>query len=85
MDTLDNETMEQIKNIVNDAKNNNTPLQKAKRTKKLKVVEDIPAPTPEPVIPAEVGPNVDALELTQPDIFFCHKMFVKVKGQHNRM
>ena len=46
MDTLDNETMEQIKNIVNDAKNNNTPLQKAKRTKKLKVVENIPEPIP---------------------------------------
>ena len=39
MDTLDNETIEQIKSIVNDAKNNNTPLQKAKRPKKIKVVE----------------------------------------------
>ena len=41
MDTLDNETIEQIKNIVNDAKNDKTPLQKAKRTKKLKVVENV--------------------------------------------
>ena len=34
MDTLDNETLEQIKTIVNDAKNSKVPLQKAKRTKK---------------------------------------------------
>ena len=52
MDTLDNETMEQIKNIVNDAKNNNTPLQKAKRTKKVKEVNITPD------IPPEVGPTI---------------------------
>ena len=38
MDTLDNETLEQIKTIVNDAKNSKVPLQKAKRTKKIKEV-----------------------------------------------
>ena len=36
MDTLDNETIEQIKTLVNDAKNNKTPLQKVKITKKQK-------------------------------------------------
>ena len=34
MDTLDNDTIEQIKTIVNDAKNSKVPLQKAERTEK---------------------------------------------------
>ena len=32
MDTLDNETIEQIKNIVNDTKNEAAPLQKGKES-----------------------------------------------------
>ena len=57
MDTLDNETIEQIKTIVNDAKNSKVPLQKAKRTKKIKEVRpDIFEP--EPVIQKIVEPVV---------------------------
>ena len=47
MDTLDNETLEQIKTIVNDAKNEKAPLQRAKRTKKQKDVTIIIPPTEE--------------------------------------
>jgi len=47
MDTLDNETIEQIKTIVNDAKNRKAPLQRAKRTKKQKDVTIIVPPTEE--------------------------------------
>ena len=47
MDTLDNETIEQIKTIVNDAKNEKAPLQRAKRTKKQKDVTIIIPPTEE--------------------------------------
>ena len=58
MDTLDNETIEQIKNIVNDAKNNKTPLQKVKRTKKTKEIRpDIFEPEPE--IPKIIEPVVE--------------------------
>ena len=71
MDSLDNETIEQIKNIVNDAKNNNPPLQKAKRTKKLKVVENV---TSQPKVVAnhlqvepDSTPNVE-LDLIKPDV-----------------
>ena len=39
MDTLDNETIEQIKNIVNDAKNEKAPLQKAKELKNKKKLQ----------------------------------------------
>ena len=47
MDSLDNETLEQIKTIVNDAKNEKAPLQRAKRTKKQKDVTIIIPPTEE--------------------------------------
>ena len=47
MDTLDNETIERIKTIVNDAKNEKAPLQRAKRTKKQKDVTIIIPPTEE--------------------------------------
>ena len=53
MDTLDNETIEQIKNIVNDAKNEKAPLQKAKRTKKQKEITIIVPPTEEHNIDTE--------------------------------
>ena len=56
MDTLDNETIEQIKNIVNDAKNEAAPLQKAKRVKKSKAVENVPVITPEPELMPAVDP-----------------------------
>ena len=36
MESLDVETIEQIKGIVNDAKNKKAPLEKAKRIKKVK-------------------------------------------------
>ena len=36
MESLDIETMEQIKGIVNDAKNKKAPLEKSKRIKKVK-------------------------------------------------
>ena len=38
MDTLDNDTIEQIQNIVNESKNKKTPLekQKVKKPKKVK-------------------------------------------------
>ena len=47
MDTLDNETLEQIKTIVNDAKNEKAPLQKAKKPRKTKEVIIIVPPTEE--------------------------------------
>ena len=47
MDTLDNETLEQIKTIVNDAKNEKAPLQKAKKPRKTKEVTIIVPPTEE--------------------------------------
>ena len=56
MDTLDNETIEQIKNIVNDAKSEATPLQKAKRVKKSKAAENVPVITPEPELMPAVDP-----------------------------
>ena len=45
MDTLDNETLEQIKNIVNIAKNDKTPLQKQK-VKKAKKVKEVTLTSP---------------------------------------
>ena len=36
LDTLDNETIEQIKNIVSDAANAKVPLQKQKKARKIK-------------------------------------------------
>ena len=63
MDTLDNETLEQIKTIVNDAKNSKVPLQKAKRTKKIKEVRpDIFEP--EPIIQKIVEPVVEPVGFT---------------------
>ena len=56
MDTLDNETIEQIKNIVNDAKNEAAPLQKAKRVKKSKAAENVPVIVPEPELMPAVDP-----------------------------
>ena len=56
MDTLDNETIEQIKNIVNDAKNEAAPLQKAKRVRKSKPAENVPVITPEPELMPAVDP-----------------------------
>ena len=47
MDTLDNETLEQIKTIVNDAKNEKAPLQKARKPRKTKKLTIIVPPTEE--------------------------------------
>ena len=41
MDTLDNETIEQIKNIVSDAANAKVPLQKEKKARKPKQKQDV--------------------------------------------
>ena len=72
MDTLDNETIEQIKNLVNDAKNNKTPLQKVKRTKKTKEIRpDIFEPEPEIpkiielVVEPVVVPVVDEVKIVK--------------------
>ena len=45
METLDNETLEQIKNIVNTSKNEKTPLQKQK-VKKAKKVKEVTLTSP---------------------------------------
>ena len=64
MDTFDNETLEQIKNIVNDAKNEKAPLQRAKRTKKIKEINIIVPPTEEhnnDAEPVEMLPAIPVL------------------------
>ena len=72
LDTLDNETIEQIKNIVSDAANAKVPLQKEKKARKPKQKQDVkpvepkllpgPDPSLEPVEvkPVEVNPEPSA-------------------------
>lgn len=61
MDSLDIETIEQIKGIVNDAKNKNAPLEKTKKVKKVKELK--PEPEQEPIQLPEPLPEQEPIQL----------------------
>ena len=63
MDTLDVETMEQIKHIVNLSKNEKVPLEKIKKPRKQK--EPVP-PSQPPQVEPELPAPVEAVPSVEP-------------------